>query len=76
MSYREQSSGVNMEVLEQLPEGIVADVMAYMVGGLLHQVPYLSSCDADEGFIVAIATRMVPVLFMADEVLITQGRKA
>ena len=31
-------------MLEQLPEGIVADVMEFMVGGLLTQVPDLSSC--------------------------------
>lgn len=64
-----------MEVLEQLPEGIVADVMCYMVGGLLQQVPYLSQCDAEEGFLATISTRMVPVVFMADEVLITQGTR-
>lgn len=39
MHYKEHSAGgVNMEVLAELPEGIVADVMYYMVGGLLQQV--------------------------------------
>ena len=38
-------------VLEQLPEGIVTDVMAFMVGGLLRQVPFLANCNCDEGFL-------------------------
>ena len=64
-----------MEVLDQLPEGIVTDVMYFMVGGLLAQVPYLAQCDADEGFLATLSTRVVPVVFMAEEVLITQGTR-
>lgn len=76
LSYNEYTSGgMTMSVLEELPEGLAADVMAHMVGGLLPQVPFLSLCENDEGFLATVATRVVPVIFMTDEALVSQGTR-
>lgn len=60
-AYRKRSlgDGATFEVMEQLPEGIVSDVMSFIVGGLLERVPFLADCTADEGFLNTLATRMV-----------------
>ena len=43
---KEHWEGGDKEVLEQLPEGLNADVMLHMVGGLLAQVPFARAADA------------------------------